>query len=177
MANNTLTVQDYRLKWNDFLATPPSNRGNSVAFTAADFAINFVIRTGEEAIGLPRLRNGTDLGFGPDRLAIRVSPNRARMWSVTSARTDDLLTHEQGHFNIVAQVMWDLWTDLLSPPQVFTTEMAARTWANSMLSTAQTFINRLQSNGGTDGIYDTQTNHGQNTAGQTRWNQAFTLAF
>src|SRR5262249_20606965 len=145
MANNTLTGQDYQLKWSDFMAKPPFNRGNAVAFTVADFSVNFIIRTGEEAIGLPRPRNGTELGFGPDRVQIKVSPNRVRMWSVTSAQTDDLLAHEQGHYSISGQVMWDLWGDLLSPPEVFTSESAARQWANSMLSAAQALINKLQS--------------------------------
>src|SRR5262245_52766004 len=117
MANNTLTGQDYQLKWSDFTGRPPLNRGSSVAFTVADFSVNFRIRTGEEAIGLPLPRTGTEFGYGPDMVQVRVSPNRTRMWSVSTAQTDALLAHEQGHYSIVGQVMWDLWGDLLSPPQ------------------------------------------------------------
>lgn len=177
MANNSITGQDYKLKWTDFIAPPPVNRGSSVAFTSAAFSVNFQVRTGEEALGLPRPRKGTDLGFGVDNLKIVVSPNRARMWSVASSRTPAMLTHEQGHYNIVALVMWELYDDLLSPPQTFTTADAAQKWANSKLADAQTLINKLQSSPTRDGLYDTQTNHSQNTAGQNRWDLAFALAF
>lgn len=175
MANNPITGQDYQLQWTDFVAQPPRNRGNSVAFTSAQSSVSFAIRTGEEVLGWGRPRGASSLGFQVDNLTIRVSPERGRMWSVKSAQTADVLAHEQGHYSIVGQVMWDLWFDLMSTPQIFTSEGPARAWANGLVRDATNLINKLESNG-RDGVYDTQTNHGLNSTVQDQWNRAFVLA-
>jgi hypothetical protein len=104
------------------------------------------------------------------------------MWSVTSQQTNDLLVHEQGHYNIVALVMQNLWYDLSSPPgladapdwqtafNTVHTQAQVRTWAQQLIRDAASFITSLET------LYDTQTNHSRITAWQARWNQAFFLA-
>src|SRR5262245_21828851 len=204
MRNNRITGQDYQLNWGDFRAPPPRNPGSRAAFTSATFSINFTINSYEEPLdpavarALPRTtgrpRTAAQRGtrtFSPDDVQVSVSPDRGRMWSVVSARTPALLAHEQGHYSIVALIMQNLWYDLLSPPNLmtatnpddlfgpagtFTDRAAAQTWANGKTSEARALIARLESGNGRDGVYDTQTNHGLNTAVQANWNRAFFLA-
>jgi hypothetical protein len=148
-------------------------------------------------------RTGTKLGFTPDDIQIKVFPVRSHMWSVSSAQSPALLAHEQGHYSIVGPIMAELLADLLSPPNLITnandwfsqtpgfannaddlfdpanrfkTKTAAQTWANALLKSAAALINKLESNGAKDGVYDAQTNHGLNALTQGNWNRAFFLA-
>jgi hypothetical protein len=175
---NTITGQNLRLQWSDFAGAVPGNRApNSVAFTSASFTIgSFNIVQAYAAIGIrmPDARN--DLGFVINNLRITVTLNKARMWAVQSARTPALLAHEQGHYDIVALVMQDLFNDLVGPPSVLTTSQAVQQYATARITEAQRRIRVMESRTNQDGLYDTQTNHGLNQAPQGNWNRAFSLA-
>jgi Bacterial protein of unknown function (DUF922) len=174
---NTLTGADLRLQWSDFQARAPANAGNRVAFTSASFNLgSFNIVPAYAAIGIRAPNASNDLGFVIDNLRAQVTLNRHRMWSVTSAQTADLLTHEQGHYDIVALVISDLFIDLTNLPSVMTTTQAVQVYANGKISEAQRRIGVMESNGDADGLYDRQTNHGLNAGAQSSWNRAFSLS-
>ncbi|MFO1349724.1 MAG: DUF922 domain-containing protein [Gammaproteobacteria bacterium] len=170
---NTITGRDYQLKWQDFAGPVPANRGSSVAFTSASYTLNYSVAQAYAAIGIRVPDAQNNLGYVVTNLRIAVAPNRPRMWSVQSARTNDLLKHEQGHYDIVALIADELFNDLLSPPSVMTTAAAVQSFVNIRKAAADRLMDALQSNATRDGLYDTSTNHGLTTAQQTRWNRAF----
>lgn len=175
---NTITGQNLRLQWSDFVGAVPGNRAaNSVAFTSASFTIgSFNIVQAYAAIGIRMPDTQNDLGFVINNLRITVTLNKTRMWSVQSARTPALLAHEQGHYEIVALVMQDLFNDLVGPPSILTTAQAVQQYATTKITEAQRRIRVMQSQPNQDGLYDTQTNHGLNQTSQGNWNRAFSLA-
>jgi hypothetical protein len=174
---NNITGLNLRLNWSDFIGQAPPNRpANQAAFTSASFSINFGIAQAYASIGMrvPNARN--DLGFVVSNLQINVTLNRHRMWSVASAQTPALLAHEQGHYDIVALTMSDLFNDLLSPPSVMATENAVRNFASALQTEASRRINAMESSVRGDGLYDQQTNHSLNPVQQANWDSAFALA-
>ncbi|MFO1371242.1 MAG: hypothetical protein U1F42_02235 [Candidatus Competibacteraceae bacterium] len=175
---NTITGQNLRLQWSDFTGPVPRNRpANSIAFTSASFTIsNFNIVQAYAAIGIRMPNAQNDLGFVIDNLRITVTLNRSRMWSVASAQTPALLTHEQGHYDIVALVMQDLFNDLVGPPSILTTTQAVQQYASGKITEAQRRIRVMENQPNQEGLYDRQTNHGLNQAPQASWNRAFSNA-
>ena len=175
---NTLTGQNLRVQWSDFGGRIPSNRpANQAAFTSASFSLSdFNIVQAYAAIGIRMPNAQNDLGFVIDNLRIHVTLNRVRMWSVAASRTPELLTHEQGHYDIVALVMSDLFNDLVSPPTVLTTTSAVQQFANVLITEAQRRIRVMESSATQDGLYDRQTNHSEDSVAQAKWNRAFSNA-
>lgn len=115
--------------------------------------------------------------------------DRAKSWALASAKQANvLLPHEQGHYDItglvareVTRKMLDLSFDdsiLIACPTTETGKTPASrmkyvggefTKAIAQIGQdAKALLNRLQSNGGNNGLYDTQTANGTNAA-QTRW--------
>jgi hypothetical protein len=174
---NTLSGTDLRLQWSDFQGRAPAQTGNRLAFTSASFNLGtFRIVQAYQAIGIRMPDANNDLGYVIDHLQARVTLNRHQMWAVQSGQTPALLAHEQGHYDIVALTVSDLYTDLTTPPNVLTTIHAVQQYANGKIAAAQRRIQAMESHGNVDGLYDRQTRHGLNAGTQGNWNRAFVLA-
>jgi hypothetical protein len=108
-----------------------------------------------------------------DRLVVNIVMLTGESWAKTSGRTDRLLRHEQGHYDISAIVGREIHRRLVG----FTSETESDMQAefDRVVGEGQALLNQLQSNDG-DGLYDVQTNHALNTDAQARWNQAFVAA-
>jgi predicted secreted Zn-dependent protease len=90
-----------------------------------------------------------------------ISVSRQRSWVLNDRKTDWLLNHEQGHFDITALGMRDLYNQLISLSAPSVAELNSQ--ASQMQSAIQSRIDD------TNRTYDSQTNHGSNTAEQARW--------
>jgi hypothetical protein len=127
-------------------------------------------------------------------IRITVSLNTQASWAVPAALSSaSLLTHEQGHYDITGLLARDLTGKILdlsldvaavaamqgagnTPQQQ--RNFAVQQFQNSINAYGQranALSDRLQTNPVThaDGIYDVQTNHGQNAAAQAAWNARF----
>lgn len=128
---------------------------------------------------------------------VNVVLDATKSWAIPSARTSaDLLTHEQGHFDITGLIARDIVSRVLSLSYseavvavlkgVGNSPQARINWVtqefqkdiNKIGAEATKALNRLQTDPvtGADGIYDTQTNHSQNTTAQAAWNTRFQQA-
>jgi hypothetical protein len=83
----------------------------------------------------------------------------------SATQTADLLSHEQGHYNIGIAVGWAMASDLqsLSAP--------TRAALGQQLTTAFN-LHRTTRMGAVQQQYDQDTNHSQNTPHQSRWDTA-----
>jgi hypothetical protein len=207
-----LGAPPYSLVWGDFQGPVPKSPGTSVAFTNAAFSISNIrsnIKTraavftldksvlaalkpaDREAYRKSLSPSPSHSGTMPDfiiEVQITVSLNKSKMWSIVSAQTPAILMHEQGHYDIVELVMWELYNDLLlGPPKspldivdsktgftipvhAFRSMGTALSWGNSKVSAAQAQIARLEP------LYDQQTAHGTN-ARQASWTAAFAAVY
>jgi predicted secreted Zn-dependent protease len=82
-------------------------------------------------------------------------------WVVTSRKSDQLLNHEQGHFDITGLLWRDLATDILNIRARSTT--ALRNEINRLMSRARPLFRQMTDD------YDTETNHSQNRDAQKEW--------
>lgn len=174
MANN-LTGTNLRLTWNDFAAQPPQNPGDDAALTDTTFTYGYKTQQAYAAIGLKVPEASNDLGWRAVEVKVSVTLNRHKMWVVPSAKSDALLAHEQGHYEITALVMQDFYTDILSPPNVLKSAAEVQTYVEGLAKEATRRINKMQSNN-VDGLYDVQTKHGLDASEQSKWNRAFANA-
>ncbi len=166
------------LEWKDFRSVqnspePPHEAMTSASFSTTGWRVALV--KGEYRV----------TGFKAN-----VTLNATASWATPSARTStDLLKHEQGHFDITGLITRDIVSRVLSLSYdeavvaalkgVGNTPQARINWVtqefqkevNKAGLEARTALNRLQTDPATkqDGIYDTQTNHSQNTKAQTLW--------
>jgi hypothetical protein len=94
-------------------------------------------------------------------LTVNLSVARSDCWVVRSAKADDLLSHEQGHFDITGMMGRDLGAEI----------MAARASSTADLQTAVTAIIQRYRTLATslNDRYDVETNHGRNRDAQARW--------
>lgn len=88
-------------------------------------------------------------------------------WVVRTQMTNDLLTHEQGHYDIIALTAREFYNSLigLSAESVNALE-TKMTQLQTRLQTKATVV---------DSRYDTQTNHSRDTQKQQQWNRAITV--
>ena len=112
-------------------------------------------------------------------VVIHVQLDRTRTWSRASARSPDLLKHEQGHSDITSLVMRDLDTDLtalMQQGQTYPTLPDLTNAVASLQESAVSLAERLQSTPTADGVYDQQTLHSTATAVPKLWDAAFASA-
>lgn len=173
------------LEWKDFRSVqnsldPPHEASTSTSFNSTGWRVT--LTKGEYRV----------TGF-----RVNVTLNANDTWATASARTStDLLQHEQGHFDIVGLIARDIVSRVLSLSYdetvvaalkgVGNTPQARINWVtqdfqkdvNKAFLEAKTAMNRLQTDPTTkqDGIYDTQTNHSQNTKAQALWDSRFQQA-
>lgn len=175
-----MTGFPFNLQWSDFQTRSASQNSQRSAFVSTSF------RTANWNIALV---NGV---YRPRGFRVTVVVNRTQSWATSNAKQNlALLAHEQGHLDITGLVARDLTRRVLGlsfDASVIQTLTKAGTTAQSRLTyvagefqrsfaqfnqRASIMMSRLQSNGGVDGVYDQQTNHGLNTVAQTRWNSLF----
>jgi hypothetical protein len=84
-------------------------------------------------------------------------------WVVTSAKSDTLLAHEQGHYDITGLVARDMIRDLRGLRAASTAALGREVQA--IIRRADALADRLTI------LYDEQTNHGRNRAKQEKWEQ------
>jgi hypothetical protein len=122
---------------------------------------------------------------------VTVAVNAAASWATPTARTSaDLLRHEQGHYDITGLIARDLIRkvlDLSFHREVIACVQGSGNTASDHLryvtrlyqadvtrfgQEARALLARLNTDPAThaDGLYDVQTNHSLNAAGQRAWN-------
>jgi hypothetical protein len=117
--------------------------------------------------GLAVLRKAKDkVVVDPNKLMVEIRVDKTASWVVEDQKSDDLLKHEQGHYDINALGGRDLHTDLLALEAETVSDLQQ---AITDLGTAtQNLIQQV------DGIYEDDANcgtkHGQNASNQTQWN-------
>ena len=82
-------------------------------------------------------------------------------WVVTSAKSDALLAHEQGHYDITGIIARDMIRDLRGVRAATTAGLEREVQA--IIERADTLADRLTE------LYDEQTDHGRERAQQARW--------
>jgi Bacterial protein of unknown function (DUF922) len=165
ITGNTLT-----LRWSDFVGhVPAHSRMQAYTHTTYDIQTPYSMR----------VHGGHQSDFHLTQVMIRVTLDRAAMWSRPTAQTAALLKHEQGHYDITALLMRDLDTDLtalLQQGQMFPTRRDLLQAVDNLKQPAVALVNRLQSTSTTDGVYDRQTQHGTVATAQQRWDAALARA-
>ena len=89
-------------------------------------------------------------------------------WAVSSQMTNDLLRHEQGHYDITSLGAREFYHALLHLSAV--SEHMLRTSISQLNQRVQLRINRANAR------YDGRTDHSRNTGVQQTWDQAITVA-
>ena len=157
----------YTVVWRDFTARVPSSAGaGAAAFVSTSFAINTPWNY---------VSNGGVRVYKIVSVACSVSLNRARMWARTTGRTDALLRHEQGHFDISALLIRQADQEMTALlPNRYDSEEEINDAMSAVRTPLLNLIAQLQSSATVDGSYDVSTNHGLDTGTQSQWNRAFT---
>jgi predicted secreted Zn-dependent protease len=96
-------------------------------------------------------------------LTVTIAVNRGANWVVRSAKTPELLNHEQGHFDITGLMGRDMGNEIL----------AARAGTLEDLQQQITAIIERYRQRGRDlnARYDTETGGGRNRDAQRRWDE------
>jgi hypothetical protein len=167
LARTALEGHDLTLAWGDFQAAVPSSRPpGEAAATEARFDLSYDYDYDSE--------HATQ-GYRINHVLVRVTLEREKMWVVASAKTADLLRHEQGHYDIVALLARDLFQELtgwntMKPPKRFRREADLKGTADGLSRETRRLVAHLGGVGQSVGVYDQQTNHGQDAKAQGRWN-------
>lgn len=101
--------------------------------------------------------------FRLDSYEAVLSVVESESWVVTSAKSDELLAHEQGHYDITGLVARDMIRDLRALRAASTA--ALQRDVQAIIRRADALADRLTA------LYDQQTNHGRDRARQARWDQ------
>ena len=151
------------LTWNDFSGTPDPQKPNLQAFTSASFNLPTVT---------PTLVPGTTNYHFEDNVAITIAMNSQKSWK--RQPPNDLLKHEQCHYDIVALIARDLFIDIM--------QLKANTYPNGPAALADLRPILTKYGGKVEKInviYDSlqQTNHGNNPPSQAKWNAMIQRTF
>ena len=157
----------------------PQSGSGAEAFTSAFYSLTH---------GRTQIVRGEYRRVGT-RVAITLGP---KSWATTAARSsEDLRRHEQGHYDITGLVGRDILMGIIDLSWSEAVVEAIKdsgdnkqTWmrwadqkisadAKKIIDAGNALLAVLQSTPARDGIYDTDTNHSQNTTGQNAWNTRF----
>ena len=159
------------LAWSDFTGTPTAGSSH-LAFTSAAFSLPAIMAVKDAASGQFVM---------DDNITITIAFNGAKSWkkmdeiNAKKLRTPaEILKHEQGHYDIVALLARDLFIDLM--------QLKAKTYANQAALNVDVAPILKKYNGTSQKVidkYDTKTesDHGENGPGQTRWNGFLNSSF
>ena len=105
--------------------------------------------------------------FKVEDIEIPLVVQSTETWVVTGTKTNDLLSHEQGHFDIAGLVAWELYRAILATRAPSVTALSER--INAHVERAGRKLHALSGSDGEDGKYDKETRHGLDAAEQKRW--------
>lgn len=88
-------------------------------------------------------------------------------WVITGTKTAALLSHEQGHLDIAGLVAWELYRRIMGTRARTVADLS--TQVDAHVAWAGRKMHALGGSATAEGKYDRETNHGINTAEQTRW--------
>ncbi len=91
----------------------------------------------------------------------RLVVTRSNSWVVTSKKSDVLLAHEQGHYDITGLIARDMIADIGRAHAGSAADLQQQ--VTSIQQTAQSLATQLTNQ------YDTETNHGLKTDRQQKW--------
>lgn len=161
-----MTGFSYSLTWNDFgNPVPRTADAGTFAFVKTNFSANAA--WSYDVIEGARV-------YKVDSATAAVSVNRTGMWARATGRTDALLRHEQGHYDISALLVRQAeqeHTALIGT--TYSSQEQVMDAINGVRTPLFNLIVQLQSSAGGDGTYDVSTNHGLNKSAQAQWNRAF----
>jgi len=173
LTRSFLEGHEETLIWPDFQATSPGGSTSEAAFASARFDMNFDYEWDDS--------HGAAHGYRIEHVQVQVEVERSIMWSVKSDRSDPLLKHEQGHYDIVALLGRDLYNELMNwnsgtKPKRFRKESDIKDEAKRVLRRYQKLAVELAGSSRTVGTYDKKTAHGTNAKAQEQWTAALTSA-
>jgi hypothetical protein len=152
------------LKWTDFVGQPKANSPH-LAFTSTSFGLPLVM--------LSSLVN--------DNITVKITFNASKSWkkmdeiNKKKKRTpEQILKHEQGHYDIVALLARDLFLDLM---QLKSNEYKNQTALNKDVRPILTRYNGTEKKLFKKYDLPTESNHGENGIGQDKWNRMIKEAF
>lgn len=153
-----------KLTWNDFSGTPDASSPH-LAFTSASFTLPTVL--------LPQLVG--------DNITVTINFNATRSWKKMNEinnkklRTpDQILKHEQGHYDIVALIARDLFIDLM---QLKSNKYKNQAELNKDVRPILNKYNGVEKKLTTKYDSPTESDHGENGTGQDKWNRMIKEAF
>jgi hypothetical protein len=159
------------LTWSNFTGTPDSS-SPLLAFTSASFSLPPVTVVKDPSSGKYVLN---------DNVVITITFNASRSWkkmaqiNAKKLRTPaEILKHEQGHYDIVALLARDLFIDLMQLKRKTYSGQAA---FNQDVAPILTKYNGTEKKVTKKYDSKTETDHGENGPGQTKWNGYFRTAF
>ena len=170
LGRTALEGNDLSLTWGDFQGAIPSNRpGGEDAYTEARFDLNYGYDWDDS--------HGSVHGYRITDVLVQVALEQGKMWSVKKGQTAALLQHEQGHYDILALLGRDLFDELTgwnssNPPKRFRKQTDLKDAANRTLRGYKSLAAKLAGSSSADGVYDKQTNHGQDAKAQEKWDKA-----
>lgn len=154
------------VQWTDFVAPPPPN-SHAHAHIATDVNLAYTYASGPGGVRLN------------DNVTVTIRLHQQQSWakkqlinSWPSQARQDLLRHEQGHYDITALMGRDLFIDV----------MALKLQSFSNLSALQTALQTIRQRYDPQPVHNKydhlqQTDHGRNAPQQTAWNQYIQTAF
>lgn len=167
---SVLTGREKKLTWKDF-GTPvkkPTPAPGQVA-VAAHTEVNYTFSINAKRSGKEfELEDSVKIGIYLDTHKSWVAD-----WVFTQSQQfqDDLLNHEQGHYDLAALMYRDMFLELM--------QMKGQTFATT--TELQKEINRIQASYATQKVHDkydlpSEANHGRNATQQKVWDSYFQKA-
>jgi hypothetical protein len=163
--NNTLTWADYGTPLK--LAAPAPGKTAKAAFTRTDYSLSYGYAHDARSGGIA-LRD----------VIIKINFIRAHSWVASwvferpKQFQNNLLTHEQGHYDIVALMARDLFNDLLALNSVtFTDKATLDQKVTALNEECNSYLSTIGSR------YETETNYGERLEEQRRWSGFIHTAF
>lgn len=148
------------LVWGDF-------RGIDSAPDGVKEDAQIQVDTSPPSRGIRVLPDRDMLKIGEIRVPVTVV--RRGSWVVRSRKSDPLLKHEQGHFDITGLVAWELYRALMALRAATASDLSDLLQEN--VDRAQVKLAALSGSetDGTEGKYDIETKHGTDAKEQKRW--------
>ncbi len=148
------------LAWSEFteIGTRPSGEDEDAQVS---------ISTDLPTSGIRVLREGSGVRIDEIEVPLVVQPTET--WVVRGTKTDDLLSHEQGHFDMAGLVAWELYRRIMATRAPNAAELKRQIDAH--VARARTKLHGLSGSATEVGTYDTETEHGRNGGEQRRWKE------
>jgi len=151
------------LAWSDFQGNPDPAKPNLQAFTRSTFNLPVIAPT-----PIP----GSKTFHYEDNIVITIVMDPQQSWK--RQPPNDLLKHEQGHYDITALIARDLFIELMQlKPNTYSSHAAALADLRPILDKYRGTAEKISK------IYDSknETDHGNAPASQTKWNNMIKRAF